>query len=62
MIKLIYEPPKTGFSSFEDLSPLKGVTMELNNDVTWDEAVEQFYNFLRGAGYVIPYDFEEKNT
>ena len=60
MIKFIYEPPKKDFTSFEDPAPLRGVTMEINNDITWGEAVEQFYNFLRSAGYVIPYDFGEQ--
>ena len=62
MIKLIYEPPKATFEHFDDPSPLRGVTMELMDDITWDEALEQFYNFLRAAGYVIPYDFENKSV
>jgi hypothetical protein len=59
MIKLIYEPPKRGFSSFEDPAPVKGVTMELSDDISRDEAICEFHNFLRAAGYVIPYDFED---
>ena len=62
MIKFIYEPPKRGFIAFEDPTPVKGITMELNDDVSWEEATQEFHNFLRGAGYVIPYDFEENNT
>ena len=58
MIRLTYEPPMATFEHIDDPSPLKGITMELRNDITWDEATEQFHNFLRGAGYVIPYDFE----
>jgi len=56
MIRLTYEPPKATFAHIDNPSPLKGITMELIDDVTWDEAIEQFQNFLRGAGYIIEYD------
>ena len=59
MIKLIYEPPAVTFAHIDDPSPLKGITMELRNDITWEEATTEFHNFLRGAGYVIPYSFED---
>lgn len=59
MIKFVYEPPNRGFTSFEDTAPVKGITMELNDDVSWEEATQEFHNFLRGAGYVIPYDFDD---
>lgn len=56
MIKLIYTPFKDDFPC--DPAPVNGITMELNNDVSWEEATQEFHNFLRGAGYVIPYDFD----
>jgi len=62
MIKFIYEPTKSGFTSLEDPAPVKGITMELNDDVSWEEATQEFHNFLRGAGYVIPYDYEYEDS
>ena len=62
MIRLIYEPPKGTFANYEDPSPVKGITMELRDDVSWEEATTEFHNFLRGAGYVIPYDFEDNDN
>jgi len=59
MIKFIYEPTKATFANYEDLSPIKGITMELIDSVSWEEATVQFHNFLRSIGYVIPYDFED---
>lgn len=59
MIRLIYEPPKGTFANYEDPSPVKGITMELRDCASWEEATTEFHNFLRGAGYVIPYDFED---
>jgi len=46
----------------ENVPPVEGVTMILGDDVTWEEATVELHNFLRAAGYVIPYDLEEKNT
>ena len=61
MIKFEYIPwtaDRTwGFA--EDVPPVESVTMTLGHDVTWEEATAEFHNFLRAAGYVISYDFED---
>jgi hypothetical protein len=61
MIKLEYKPwaSDSEYDELFDPPALKEVIMTLNDDITWDEATHQFHNFLRAAGYVIPYDFEE---
>ena len=61
MIKFEYKPNviDTPFGALGDPPPVESVTMTLGGDVSWDEAVCEFHNFLRAAGYVIPYDFEE---
>ncbi len=62
MIKFEYIPwtAERTWGYAEDVPPVESVTMTLGGDVSWDEAVCEFQNFLRAAGYVIPYDFEEK--
>lgn len=60
MIELKYTPWKPTLADSSDPSPVKGLTMTLGDHVTWDEATTEFHNFLRGAGYVVPYDFEEE--
>jgi hypothetical protein len=60
MIKITYTPWKPTFADALDPSPVKELTMTIGDEVTWDEATTEFHNFLRGAGYVIPYDFEER--
>ena len=59
MIKVEYRPwkPDSEFDSMVGPPTVEQVTMTLGDDVSWDEAVREFYNFLRAAGYVIPYDF-----
>jgi hypothetical protein len=61
MIKLEYRPwsPDSELDELFDVPAVKELTMILSDDITWDEATYQFHNFLRAAGYVIPYDFEE---
>ena len=59
MIKFEYIPWKPTFADASEPSPVKGLTMTLGDSVSWEEATTEFHNFLRGAGYVIPYDFEE---
>jgi len=59
MIKLQYTPQA---GPFGDMPDVQEITMTLGDNVTWDGATDEFHNFLRAAGYVIPYDFEEKNT
>jgi hypothetical protein len=61
MIKLEYKPwsSDSGCDELFDSPVLKEVIVTLNDDITWDEATYQFHNFLRAAGYVIRYDFEE---
>lgn len=61
MIKFEYKPNviDTPFGALDDPPPVESVTMTLGGDVSWDEAVCEFKNFLRAAGYVIPYDFED---
>ena len=62
MIKVEYRQwkPDSEFDSMVGPPTVEQVTMTLGDDVSWDEAVCEFHNFLRAAGYVIPYDFEEK--
>ena len=57
MIKLEYRPwtPDSGVAELFDPPPVEIVTMTLGDGVTWQEATDEFHNFLRGAGYVIPY-------
>ena len=61
MIKFEYRPwtPDIEFDSMVGPPTVEQVTMTLGDDVSWDEAVCEFKNFLRAAGYVIPYDFED---
>ena len=63
MIKLEYRPwaPDSDVAELFDPPAVEIVTMTLGDDVSWDEAVCEFKNFLRAAGYVIPYDFEEED-
>lgn len=60
MIKLTYTPWKPTFADGSEPSPVKELTMTIGDGVSWDEATTEFHNFLRGAGYVIPYDFDER--
>jgi len=62
MIKFEYKPNviDTPFGALDDPPLVESVTMTLGGDVAWDEAVCEFQNFLRAAGYVIPYDFENE--
>ena len=64
MIKFEYKPNviDTPFGAFGDPPPVESVTMTLGGDVSWDEAVCEFKNFLRASGYVIPYDFEDDSN
>ena len=64
MIKFEYRPwaPDSDVAELFDPPAVEIVAMTLGDDVSWDEAVCEFKNFLRAAGYVIPYDFEENNT
>lgn len=61
MIKFEYKPwtEERTWGYAEDVPPVESVTMTLGHDVSWEEAVCEFHNFLRAAGYVIPYDFED---
>jgi len=61
MIKFEYIPNviDTPFGALDDPPPVESVTMTLGGDVSWEEAVCEFHNFLRASGYVIPYDFED---
>ena len=59
MIKFEYIPWKPTFADASEPSPVQELTMTLGNSISWEEAVCEFHNFLRAAGYVIPYDFEE---
>src|SRR6056300_2095083 len=61
MIKFEYIPwtAERTWGYAEDVPPVESVTMTLGHDVSWEEAVCEFHNFLRAAGYVIPYDFED---
>ena len=58
MIQFKYTPWKPTFADASDPSPVKELTMTLSDSVAWEEAVCEFHNFLRAAGYVIPYDLE----
>ena len=62
MIKFEYRPwkPDRELDSMIGPPTVEQVSMTLGDDVTWNEAVCEFQNFLRAAGYVIPYDFEEE--
>ena len=64
MIKFEYKPNviDTPFGALDDPPPVESVTMTLGGDVSWDEAVCEFHNFLRASGYVIPYDFEDDSN
>ena len=61
MIKFEYIPwtAERTWGYAEDVPPVESVTMTLGHDVSWEEAVCEFHNFLRASGYVIPYDFED---
>ena len=64
MIKFEYIPwtAERTWGYAEDVPAVESVTMTLGHDVTWEEATREFHNFLRAAGYVISYDFEEEET
>ena len=64
MIKFEYIPwtADRPWGYAEDVPSVESVTMTLGHDVTWEEATREFHNFLRAAGYVISYDFEEEET
>lgn len=62
MIKLTYTPWKPTFADASEPSPVQELTMTIRDSVSWDEATTEFHNFLRAAGYVIPYDFEEEDS
>ena len=57
MIKFEYKPwtEERTWGYAEDVPPVEELTMTLGDGVTWQEATDEFHNFLRGAGYVIPY-------
>ena len=57
MIKFEYKPwePERTWGYAEDVPPVEELTMTLGDGVSWEEATDEFHNFLRGAGYVIPY-------
>ena len=63
MIKLEYRPwtPDSDVAELFDPPVVEIVTMTLGDDLSWDEAVCEFKNFLRASGYVIPYDFEKED-
>jgi len=61
MIQFKYTPETwTGpLGPISDPSPIQEMTMTLSGEcITWEEATREFHNFLRAAGYVIPYDIE----
>ncbi len=62
MIKFEYIPWKPTFADASEPSPVKELTMTLSDSISWDEAVCEFQNFLRAAGYVIQYDFEDEGN
>ena len=64
MIKFEYRPwaPDSDVAELFDPPAVELVTMTLGDDVSWDEAVCEFKNFLRASGYVIPYDFEDEGN
>jgi len=57
MIKFEYRPwtAERTWGYAEDIPPVEELTMTLGDGVTWQEATDEFHNFLRGAGYAIPY-------
>src|SRR6056300_675128 len=63
MIKFEYRPwiPDSDVAELFDPPVVEIVTMTLGDDLSWDEAVCEFKNFLRASGYVIPYDFEKED-
>ena len=63
MIKFEYRPwtPDSDVAELFDPPPVEIVTMTLGDDLSWEEAVCEFHNFLRASGYVIPYDFEKED-
>ena len=61
MIQFKYTPETwdTPLGPLSDPSPIQEMTMTLSGEcITWEEATREFHNFLRAAGYVIPYDLE----
>ena len=60
MIELKYTPWKPTFADASDPYPVQELTMTLRDSIAWDEAVCEFHNFLRAAGYVIPYEHEKE--
>ena len=61
MLQFKYTPETwdTPLGPLSDPSPIQEMTMTLSGEcVTWEEATREFHNFLRAAGYVIPYDIE----
>ena len=64
MIKFKYTPHviDTPFGALDDPPPVESVTMTLGGDLSWEEAVCEFQNFLRSAGYVLTYDFEDDSN
>ena len=61
MIKFKYTPETwdTPLGPLSDPSPIQEMTMTLYGEcITWEEATRELHNFLRAAGYVIPYDIE----
>ena len=64
MIKFEYRPwtPDSDVAELFDPPAVELVTMTLGDDLSWDEAVCEFKNFLRASGYVIPYDFEDESN
>jgi len=58
MIEFKYTPWKLTFADASEPSPVQDLTMTLRDGISWEEAIVEFQNFLRAAGYVIPYDFE----
>ena len=61
MIQFKYTPETwdTPLGPLSDPSPIQEMTMTLSGEcITWEEATREFHNFLRAAGYVIPYDIE----
>jgi hypothetical protein len=52
MIKLEFTPATCPFGDDPDLLEVK---MTLGHDISWSDATNEFHNFLRAAGYKIPY-------
>lgn len=59
MIQITYTPISEEDTYLFDTPDIQELTMTLNDGVTWYEAEFQFRNFLRGAGYVIPYNLDD---